>query len=84
MSAYGDMNPGVPGLIQSQYPKIDSGIAQESIVPGTPVFGYANSGNKVWKLKADVSKLVLDGDLSSSNSTVITVNGIAAGIQNTG
>lgn len=78
MSAYGDLNPGVAGLIVTQYPKIDSGIVQEAMTPGTPVFGYANSGNKVWKLKADVSKIVVDGDLSASNSTVVTVNGIAA------
>lgn len=78
MSAYGDMNPGVAGLIVTQYPKIDSGIVQETMTPGTPVFGYTNSGNKVWKLKADVSKIVVDGDLGASNSTVVTVNGIAA------
>lgn len=78
MGAYNDTNPGVAGLIVTQYPKIDSGIVQESVVPGTPVFGYAGSGNKVWKMKADVSKLVLSGDLGASNSTVITVNGIAA------
>lgn len=78
MSAYGDMNPGVAGTIVSQYPKVDTGIVQESMTPGTPVFGYTNSDNKVWKLKADVSKLVFSGDLGASNSTVITVNSVAA------
>lgn len=78
MGAYSDMNPGVAGLIMTQYPKIDSGIVQESMTPGTPVFGYTGSDKKVWKLKADVSKLVFSGDLGASNSTVITVNGVAA------
>ncbi len=78
MTAYNDMSPGVAGLIVTQYPKIDTGIVQESMTPGTPVFGYTNSGNKVWKLKADVSKLVFSGDLGASNSTVITVNGTAS------
>ena len=78
MSAYGDLNPAVAGLIQSRAPKVASGIAQESMTPGLPVFGYAGSGEKVWKLKADVSKLVVDGDLGASNSTVVTVNSVAA------
>lgn len=78
MPAYGDLNPAVAGLIQSQYPKVASGIVQESMTPGLPVFGYTNSGEKVWKLKADVSKIVVDGDLSASNSTVVTVNSVAA------
>lgn len=78
MTAYNDMSPGVAGLIVTQHPKIDTGIAQESMTPGTPVFGYTGSGNKVWKLKADVSKLVFSGDLGASNSTVITVNSVAA------
>ena len=78
MGAYNDMNPGGAGLLVTQYPKIDTGVVQESMTPGTPVFGYPASGNKVWKMKADVSKLVLSADLSASNSTVITVNDIAA------
>ena len=78
MSAYGDMNPGVAGNIVSQYPKIDTGIVQEAMTAGMPVFGYTNSDNKIWKLKADVSKLVFSGDLGTSNSTVITVNGVAS------
>lgn len=78
MSAYADMNPGVAGLIVTQYPKIDTGIVQEAMTPGMPVFGYTGSDNKVWKLKADVSKLVFSGDLGTSNSTVITVNGVAS------
>ena len=78
MSAYGDMNPGVAGMIVTQYPKIQTGIVQESMTPGTPVFGYTGSDNKIWKLKADVSKLVFSADLGASNSTVITVNSVAA------
>ena len=79
MAAYNDMDKGVAGLIVGMYPKTDTGIVQESMTAGTPVFGYANSDNKVWKLKADVSKLVLSADLSASNSTVITVNSVASG-----
>lgn len=78
MTAYNDMSPGVAGLIVTQYPKIDSGIVQESMTPGTPVFGYTGSDKKIWKLKADVSKLVFSADLSASNSTVVTVNGVAS------
>lgn len=78
MTAYNDMNPGVAGLIQSRAPKVASGIAQESMTAGLPVFGYTGSGEKVWKLKADVSKLVFSADLSASNSTVVTVNSVAA------
>lgn len=78
MSAYGDLNPAVAGLIQSRAPKVASGIAQESMTPGLPVFGYAGSGEKVWKLKADVSSILFSADLSASNSTVITVNGVAS------
>jgi hypothetical protein len=81
MAAYGDMNPGVAGLLQGTLgltPKTDTGIVQEAIVAGTPVFGYPNSGNKVWKLKADVSKILFSADLGASNSTVVTVNGVAS------
>lgn len=78
MSAYGDLNPAVAGLIQSRAPKVASGIAQESMTPGLPVFGYTGSGEKVWKLKADVSSILFSADLSASNSTVITVNGVAS------
>lgn len=78
MGAYADMNPGVAGLIMTQYPKIDTGIVQETMTPGTPVFGYTGSDKKIWKLKADVSKLVFSGDLGASNSTIITVNGVAS------
>lgn len=78
MGAYSDMNPGVAGLIRTQYPKIDTGIVQETMTPGTPVFGYTGSDKKIWKLKADVSKLVFSVDLSASNSTVVTVNSVAA------
>lgn len=78
MTAYADMNPGVAGLIQSRAPKVASGIAQEALTAGLPVFGYAGSGEKVWKLKADVSSLLFSADLSASNSTVITVNGVAS------
>lgn len=78
MTAYNDMNPGVAGLIQSRAPKVSTGIAQESMTAGLPVFSYTGSGDKVWKLKADVSSLLLSADLSASNSTVITVNGVAS------
>ena len=78
MAAYGNMDNGVAGLVVGTYPKADTGIAQESMTAGTPVFGYTNSDNKVWKLKQDVSKLVFSADLSSSNSTVVTVNGVAS------
>ena len=78
MAAYNDMDKGVAGLVAGLYPKFDTGVVQESLVAGTPVFGYTNSDNKVWKLKADVSKLVLGSDLSASNSTVITVNSVAS------
>lgn len=78
MTAYNDMNPGVAGLIQSRAPKVASGIAQESMTAGLPVFGYTGSGEKVWKLKADVSSILFSADLSASNSTVITVNGDAS------
>lgn len=78
MTAYADMNPGVAGLIQSRYPKVATGIAQEALTAGLPVFGYANSGEKVWKLKADVSSILFSADLSASNSTVVTVNGVAS------
>ena len=70
MSAYGDLNPGVAGLIVTQYPKIDSGIVQEAMTPGTPVFGYANFGNKVWKLKADVSMTQLSEELATTENRI--------------
>ena len=78
MAAYNDMDAGDAGLIVGKNPKTDTGILQESVTPGTPLFGYANSGNQVWKLKADVSKLVFSADLSASNSTVVTVNSVAS------
>lgn len=81
MPAYGDMNPALSGLIKSQYIKIDTGVAQEAMTAGLPVFSYPGSDNKIWKLKADVSRLVFSVDLSASNSTVTTVNGVnTAGI----
>jgi len=78
MGAYNDMAPGVAGLLVSSEKEVDTGIAQEAMTPGVPVFSYNGQGNKVWKYKSDVTKLVFSGDLGASNSTVITINGTAA------
>lgn len=79
MAAYNDPSTGVAGLIASgAESEIDSGTVQETMTAGQPAFTYTGSGNKIWGLKLDVSKILFSADLGASNSTVVTVNGAAS------
>jgi hypothetical protein len=78
MAAYGFPDSALLGLVQSNEEDVASIPAGTSTLkPGDLVFSYRGD-NVAYPYFADVTKLVLDGDLSASNSTVITVNGIAA------
>ena len=77
MGAYGFPDSALLGLVQSNEEDlagIPAGVS--TLKPGDLVFSYKGD-NVAWPYFADVTKLALDGDLSASNSTVITVNGTA-------
>lgn len=78
MGAYGFPDSALLGLVQSNEEDvagIPAGVS--TLKPGDLVFSYKGD-NVAYPFYADVTKLALDGDLSASNSTVITVNGTAA------
>lgn len=83
MSAYGYMDTAVPGLLNGN--RLDNVVAgtyvnADSVALnfGAPVFGYVGDSTNVYKFYLDTTKLVLSADLSASNVTTITVNGVAA------
>ena len=78
MGAYGFPDTALLGLVQSNEEdvvSIPAGV--DTFKPGDLVFTYKGD-NVAYPYKQDVSKLVFSGDLGASNSTVITVNGVAA------
>lgn len=77
MAAYGTMEKAVAGLKTGYDARIESWVAQESILFGMPVFGYVGDDRKAYQFKLDVAKLVFAADLITANSTIVTVNGVA-------
>ena len=78
MGAYGFPDTALLGLVQSNHEEVESIPAgTATIKPGDLVFSHKGD-NLAYPYFADVTKLVFSGDLGASNSTVVTVNGVAA------
>ena len=77
MGAYGFPDTALLGLVQSNHEEVESIPAGASLKPGDLVFTYQGD-NLAYPYFADVTKLVFSADLGASNSTVVTVNGVAA------
>ena len=80
MAAYGLTDPAMAGLIEGvgDARTVDPAILQEAVPFGQPLFGYAGEYPvKAWAFKKDVAKIVYSADFVASNSTVVTVNGVA-------
>jgi len=80
MGAYNYMDSWIPGQSTEENQEVFSvrtRAAQEDISFGKPVCGYTGDESKAWNYKLDTTKLVFSGDLSASNSTVLTVDGVA-------
>ena len=78
MGAYGFPDTALLGLVQSNHEEVESIPAgTATIKPGDLVFTYQGE-NLAYPYFADVTKLVFSGDIGASNSTVVTVNGVAA------
>lgn len=80
MTAYGYADPALAGMVKGfgDARTVDPVILQEAIPFGQPVFGYAGqSPAKGWGFKKDTAKIVYSTDFVASNSTIVTVNGVA-------
>lgn len=77
MGAYGFPDTARLGVIDSNHSEVDSiPSAVATMVPGDLVFTYQGD-NAGYKYLLDTAKLVFSADLSASNSTVVTVNGVS-------
>lgn len=78
MGAYDNLDVAVAGLAYGwEDDDVSTGVAQEAINFGAPVFGYEGEEDKVYNAHRDYGKLVLDADLVTSNVYTITINGEA-------
>lgn len=77
MAAYGNQENAFAGLLYGLDNEIDTFIAQEDIEYGLPGFGYQGEESKLYNYYLDTAKVVWDADFVTSNSIVVTVNGVA-------
>lgn len=78
MSAYNNLEPAILGLeADVDTSRVESKVASEDINFGVPLFANVGNENGVSLLNNDTAKLVLSTDLIASNSTIVTVNGVA-------
>lgn len=71
---------GILGMKQGVEGRIDGGhVCAESagIAFGNAVFSYKGENVKAYNFHNDVAKLVVSADLIASNSTIVTINGVA-------
>ena len=76
MTAYANIDSGVAGLQTRTDNSVISNVTVEDINFGQAVVGFEGD-DRAFKFRLDGSKLVFSGDLITSNSTIITLNGIA-------
>jgi hypothetical protein len=76
MAEYGNIEAGVAGFQTRTNNSIISKVGFEEIQFGQVMVGYKGD-NKVYKFRLDAGKLVFAGDLVTSNSVIVTVNGVA-------
>lgn len=75
MTAYSTLTARLAGLKQGLDSRVESRPAGQIIQFGRPVMGYA-ADNRAYPY-VDDGKIVASADLSASNSTVVTINGVA-------
>lgn len=75
MTAYSTLDARLAGLKQGLDSRVESRPAGKIIQFGRPVMGYA-ADKKAYPY-VDAGKIAGSADLSASNSTVVTVNGVA-------
>jgi hypothetical protein len=78
VNLYGGLDQAFPGLqtgLDSQE-KIGSGVGQEIINFGAPVFGFVGEEDKVYNAHQDKVTLTLDGDLVAENKYTVVVNDV--------
>jgi hypothetical protein len=56
--------------------KIESGLAQEKIAFGAPVFGFVGEEEKIYNVHQDLATLVLSTALIAANVLTVTINGV--------
>lgn len=82
MGAYDYMDEAVAGLLDGLDNQIEGRRAVKDLAGiefGYPVFGYVADTKGAYAFKKDVGKIVFDADFVTSNSILITVNGVSAG-----
>jgi hypothetical protein len=79
MDLYGNLDKAIAGLKYGlgAGDDIETGIAQEAIAFGAPVFGYAGTEDKVYASHSGKIVALLSADLVTSNVLTSTINGIA-------
>lgn len=77
MAAYGNMDDAFVGMPVGMDIDVETGIAQETIGFGKPVFGYSGAPGKVYGAHRSLATLTMAGDLVTSNVMTTTINGIA-------
>jgi hypothetical protein len=75
MSAYGNQDQALSGLMLGLDPRIETGAAQEDIGFGEPVMSFVGDEEEVYALHADHVLITLDADLVASNVITTVVNG---------
>ena len=65
-------------LADSRYKHTDSRIASEAVKAGRFVMKVPGTDNQVRQTQANYNTLTASTDLSASNSTVVTINGVAS------
>lgn len=81
MPAYGNIDTARAGLLYGLDNQIEGGWASTPVLGiefGRPVFSYVGDTVSLYTYKADTGKIVFDADFVTSNSILITVNGVAA------
>jgi len=79
MSEYNNMDEAIAGLQAdgNGFKRIASLPAYETILFGSPVFGYEGDEERVSGIRKDSGSIIFDADLITDNSVLMTINGVA-------
>jgi hypothetical protein len=78
MSAYGNIESALQGMLFGMDYRADTRIAGNDAEFGTPAVVYAGDSEKAFQYLLDKSILTFDADFVASNVIVVTVNGVAS------
>lgn len=82
MPAYGNIDRAIPGLVAEELQtkkSIRTRSAKQEIEFGAPVMGYLGDEVSGYNYALDMNTIVWDADFVTSNSILVTVNGVSAG-----